>query len=130
MQAVGVRRLLVVSAAVLFEGQGFLFWLLRSTFLRNIAEDTGEMERVVMASDLEWTIVRPPSLTNGRLTSRYSVEDDRMPRGGLSLSRADVAHFLLEELDRRAHVRRMVGMASARKTTQPSTRVGREARPA
>jgi uncharacterized protein YbjT (DUF2867 family) len=35
---------------------------------RSIAEDTAEMERVVMASDLEWTIARPPSLTNGRLT--------------------------------------------------------------
>jgi uncharacterized protein YbjT (DUF2867 family) len=109
---------------------GVLFWLLRSTFLRNIAEDTAEMERVVMASDLEWTIARPPRLTNGPLTRRYSVEDDRMPRGGHSLSRADVAHFLLEELDRRAHVRRMVGMASSGKTTQPSTQGAREERPA
>ena len=130
MQAVGVRRLLIVSAAVLFEDQGFLFWLLRSTFLRNIAEDTTEMERVVMASDLEWTIARPPRLTNGPLTRRYSVEDDRMPRGGHSLSRADVAHFFLEELNSRGHVRRMVGMASARKTSQSSSHAAREERPA
>jgi putative NADH-flavin reductase len=129
MQAVGVRRLLIVSAAVNFE-QGVLFWLLRSTFLRNIAEDTAEMERVVTASDLEWTIARPPRLTNGGLTGRYSVEDDRMPRGGHSLSRADVAHFFLEELNSRAHVRRMVGMASARKTTQTSSHAAREQRPA
>jgi uncharacterized protein YbjT (DUF2867 family) len=96
---------------VLFENQGFLYWLLRSTLLRNIAEDTAEMERVVMASDLDWTIVRPPSLTNGHLTRHYSVEDNRMPRGGFSVSRADVAHFLLEELEHRAHVHQMVGMA-------------------
>jgi putative NADH-flavin reductase len=125
MQAVGVRRLLIVSAAVLFEDQGVLYWLLRNTFLRNIAEDTGDMERVVMASDLEWTIARPPSLTNGPLTGRYSVEDDHMPRGGFSLSRADVAHFFLEELEHRAHVRRMVGMASARGIAEPSIHVAR-----
>jgi putative NADH-flavin reductase len=114
MQAAGVGRLLIVSAAVLFESQGFLSWLLRNTFLRNIAEDTAEMERVVTASNLDSTIVRPPRLTNGRLTGRYRVEDDRLPGGSRSISRADVAHFLLEELERGAHVRRIVGMASAR----------------
>jgi len=113
MQAAGVRRLLIVSVAVLFD-QGPLYWLLRKTLLRNVAEDSAEMERLVMASSLDWTIVRPPSLTNGRLTGRYGIEDDRMPSGGWSVSRADVAQFLLDELERRAHVRRMVGMASAK----------------
>jgi putative NADH-flavin reductase len=113
MQAAGVRRLLIVSVAVLFEDQGPLFWLFRKTLLRNITHDSAEMERAVTASGLDWTIVRPPSLTNGPLTGRYAIEDDRMPRGGHSVSRADVAQFLLNELERGAHVRRMVGMASA-----------------
>jgi putative NADH-flavin reductase len=114
MKAAGVRRLLIVSAAVLFENQGFSYWLLRSTLLRNIAEDTAAMERLVVASGLDWTIARPPRLTNGPLTGCYRAEDDRAPRGGRSVSRADVAHFLLEELERGAHVGRVVGMASAR----------------
>jgi putative NADH-flavin reductase len=114
MEAARVRRLLIVSAAILFDGQGFFFRLLRNTLLRNIAEDTGGMEQIVMSSGLEWTIARPPRLTNGRLTGRYAVEDERLPRGGPMVSRADVAHFLLEELERNAHVRRMVGMASAK----------------
>ena len=117
MNAANVGRLLIVSAAVLFENMGFAVWLMRKTLLRNIAEDTSEMERIVMASGLDWTIARPPRLTNGRLTGHYGVEDDRMPRGGRTVSRADVAHFLLEELDRGAHVRRMVGMASAKAAT-------------
>jgi putative NADH-flavin reductase len=114
MQGTGVRRLLIVSAAVLFKNEGFLFWLLRSTLLRNVAEDSAEMERVVMESDLAWTIARPPRLTSGRLTGHYGVEDDRMPSGGRAVSRADVAHFLLEEVEHRAHERRVVGMASAK----------------
>ncbi|MGZ3422286.1 MAG: NAD(P)-dependent oxidoreductase [Polyangiales bacterium] len=112
METTHVRRLLVVSAAVLFDDIGLLPWLFRRTILRNIAEDTGEMERLVRATDLDWTIARPPRLTNGRL-GRYAVEDEAMPRGGSTVSRADVAHFMLEALERNTHVRHMVGMASA-----------------
>ncbi len=115
VQAAGLRRLLVVGVAVLFEDQGLLSAILRRTLLRNVARDSAEMERVVTASGLDWTIVRPPRLTNGPLTRRYGVSDDRMPLGArLTVSRADVAHFLLEELEDRAHVRRIVGMASVR----------------
>ncbi len=37
-----------------------------------------------------------------------------MPRGKLSVSRADVGHFLLDELERRAHRGQTVGMAGGR----------------
>jgi putative NADH-flavin reductase len=117
MQAAGVHRLLIVSAAVNFHGQGFFYWLMRSTLLRNIGDDTSEMERLVRESGLDFTIVRPPRLTNGRLTERYAIEDENMPRGGSTVSRADVAHFLLDELEQGGHVRRMVGMASGRPAT-------------
>jgi putative NADH-flavin reductase len=73
------------------------------------------MERVVMASGLNWTIVRPPRLTNGPLTGHYRVQHDRMPRPRLSLSRADVAHFLLDEVEGGAHQHQMVGIAGVRK---------------
>jgi putative NADH-flavin reductase len=111
MQAAGVRRLLVVSAAVLFEDMGLIGGLMRRTLLRNVAEDSAEMERVVMASGTDWTIARPPRLTNGRLTRRYLVENGRMPRGRWWVSRADLAHFLLGELQRGAHTHQIVGMA-------------------
>jgi putative NADH-flavin reductase len=114
MQTAGVRRLLIVSAAVLFKDEGVLFAVLRRTLLRNVAEDQAEMERTVMASGLDWTIVRPPRLTSGPLTKHYRVEDNRMPRPRLSISRADVAHFLLDEVERGAHRHQMVGMAGSR----------------
>jgi putative NADH-flavin reductase len=114
MQAAGVRRLLIVSAAVLFKDEGILFAVLRRTLLRNVAEDQTEMERVVTASALDWTIVRPPRLTNGPLTEHYRIEDNRMPRPRLPVSRSDVAHFLLDEAERGAHRRQMVGMAGSR----------------
>jgi putative NADH-flavin reductase len=126
MQAAGVRRLLVVGVAVLFEHGGILSAILRRTLLRNVAKDSAEMERVVLASDLDWTIARPPRLTNGPLTRRYGVAEDRLPRGArLTVSRSDVAHFLLDEVEHRAHVRRIVGMASLKASASQPTAAAR-----
>jgi len=111
MQAVAVSRLLVVSAAVLFEDAGAFVALMRRTLLRNVAEDNAAMEREILASDLDWTIARPPRLTNGRMTGSYRVTEDHLPRRGFLLSRADVAHFLLDALARGAHRRKIVGLA-------------------
>ena len=115
LQATGMRRLLVVGVAVLFENDGLLNAFARRTFLRNVAKDHAEMERILGASGLDWTIVRPPRLTNGPLTRAYGVADGRMPPGaGLTISRADVADFLLDEVEHPAHVRRIVGLASVK----------------
>ena len=115
MEAACVRRLLVVGVAVLFPDAGTLARLLRNTLLRNIADDSAEMERIVKASHLEWTIVRPPRLTNGPLTERYRVADDHLPPGAgggaAKVSRADVARFLLDEAGQPRHVQRIVGIA-------------------
>jgi putative NADH-flavin reductase len=111
MQAAGTRRLLVVSVAALFDDAGFVPALFRRTILRNIVADAAEMERAVMSSDLEWTIARPPRLTNGPLTKRYRVADGRLPRGKIWVSRADVADFLLNELEDRRHIHEIVGMS-------------------
>jgi putative NADH-flavin reductase len=123
MQVAGPRRLLVVSAAMLFRDAGLLTAFMRRIVLRNVAEDAAEMERVVMASGLDWTIARPPRLTNGPLTGHYRVEDGRLPRGGLTLSRSDVAHFLLDELEHPRHSYQIVGMAAGR-TLRPQPTAG------
>ena len=114
MQVVGIRRLLIVSAAMLFEDAGLLAAILRRTLLRDVAVDCAEMERIVMASDLDWSIIRPPRLTNGHLTGRYVIENGHMPHGGMAVSRADVAHYLLDELEHCGHLRQIAGMAGGR----------------
>ena len=111
MQSAEIRRLLIVSAAILFADMGVLAALLRRTLLRNVVIGSSEMERIVTASNLDWTIVRPPRLTNGPLTERYHMADNCFPLGKQTLSRADVAHFLLDELISGAHLRQIVGIA-------------------
>jgi putative NADH-flavin reductase len=111
MQAAGVRRLLIVSAAMLFEDAGVLAMILRRTLLHNAAEDCAAMEGIVRSSELDWSIVRPPRLTNGELTRHYRIESGHLPRGGRAVSRADIGHYLVDELERSAHVRQIVGTA-------------------
>lgn len=117
MRARGVRRLLIVGVAVLFRDAGILARLLRGTLLRGVADDSEVMEQIVEASGLDWTIVRPPRLTNGPRSERYGVANDHLPpgAGGAStISRADVAHFMLDELERSEHVRRVVGIVNTK----------------
>jgi len=66
--------------------------------LRNMYADIRGMERIIKASDACWTIVRPPRLTNRPATGHYRVAINGHVRNGFSISRADVAHFMLNNI--------------------------------
>ena len=71
MQKAGARRLLTVSGSIVSdEGESpYLRYLLkpvaRRTFLRHVCADMRAAEAEVEATDLDWTIMRPPRLTGG-----------------------------------------------------------------
>jgi putative NADH-flavin reductase len=110
MERSGVRRAVVVSSGLLFEEQNAIGRLLRGTLFRNLLPDMTAMEATLEKDGLEWTIVRPPRLTNGPLTKSYSVADGRLPKG-MTVSRACVADFMIKEAERPAHVRQIVGLS-------------------
>jgi len=130
MNARGVRRIIVVSAAPLSTipsparpdaprhdpGEGFfmrhLLGPLTKAVLRRHYADLALMEDLLWSSGLEWTIVRPPRLTNRPLTGRYRVAYGQNLRRGLFVSRADVAHFMLRALEDPASVHQAVGIAN------------------
>lgn len=47
--------------------------------------------------EINWIIVRPPKLTNGRLTKNYQVANIYSP-GGIEISRADLANFIVDQI--------------------------------
>ena len=110
MERSGVRRAVVVSSGLLFEEQNAIGKLLRGTLFRNLLPDMSAMEATLEKDGLEWTIVRPPRLTNGPLTKSYSVADGRLPKG-MTVSRACVADFMIKEAERPTHVRQIVGLS-------------------
>jgi putative NADH-flavin reductase len=109
MRRSGTHRLLVVSAALLFPDLGLAATLLRF-ILHNPMIDSKAMEEVVSGSELDWTIVRPPRLTDQKHTGRFRVEEGRLPRNGSSISRAEVAHFLLQATEDGSYVRAIAGI--------------------
>jgi putative NADH-flavin reductase len=98
MRASGVRRLVAVSASAV-EGRrpwiliNLVRWLLRKPYA-----DFLRMERIVAESGLDWTIVRPPYLSNGPATRRVRIEAGRkdLAHGPYRISRRDLASTLLD----------------------------------
>ncbi|MFJ3581679.1 NAD(P)-dependent oxidoreductase [Streptomyces sp. NPDC090127] len=117
MDAEGVRRLLVVSAAPLGpvpEGHTVVdkaVLAIINAVLKDIYDDLRAMEAEVAASATRWTSVRPPKLTNKPVTGRYRSVVGGTPPRGRSLARADVAHAMLAMIDDPATVGRGVGVA-------------------
>jgi len=79
--------------------------------LRERYTDLALMEDVLRGSGLDWTIFRPPRLTNGRLTGRYRTALGRNLKGGTTVSRADVAHAMLAAMEQKETIRQEIGIA-------------------
>ena len=113
MRHAGVRRAVVESVAFLFRDAIVppAYLLGRLLFPRVVA-DASAMERVFAESDLDWTMVRPPELTDKGYTGKYRVREGHLPRFGFRISRADVADFMLRAAENRVASRKVVGVCN------------------
>jgi putative NADH-flavin reductase len=107
MNRAGVKRLVVLSAAAHFPG---VLNRIASFIMRNHMRDSLAMEAIVQASGLDWTIARPPRLTQEDYTT-YRRREDAAPRMGFSLSRKAVAAFMLDAIEQKKHFHQIVGIA-------------------
>jgi putative NADH-flavin reductase len=110
MRRAGVKRVLHVSAALLFRDAGMVINVMRNTLFRYVSKDQWEAEKEMMQPDLEWTMVRPPRLLDKPATGKIRVARGRLPKGGFDISRADVADYMLEEMVAGRYVRQIVGI--------------------
>ncbi|NYJ08239.1 NAD(P)-dependent oxidoreductase [Petropleomorpha daqingensis] len=130
MQVAGVRRVVAISAAPIGTvpspgrpapprhdpGDGLLMRTVLSPLVKTVFRayyaELAVMEDVLRESGTDWTVVRPPRLTNGPLTGTYRTAVDRNVRRGPTVSRADVAHLVLRVLEQPATVHRTIGLAT------------------
>jgi putative NADH-flavin reductase len=130
MEATDVRRLVIVSAAPIGTvaspgrpeppkhdpGDGLfmrhLFSPMIKAAFRKPYADLALMEDIVRESGLDWTIVRPPRLTDKPLTGAYRTAYGQNLRHGVLVSRADVAHLMLRVLDEPETIKQVLGIAS------------------
>jgi putative NADH-flavin reductase len=107
MKRSGVKRLVVLSAAAHFPG---IPNRIASFIMRNHMRDSRGMEEIVQGSGLDWTIARPPRLTQENYTA-YRSREDAAPKMGFTLSRKAVAAFMLDAIEQGKHFHKIVGIA-------------------
>ena len=105
-----VKRLMLISAATLFDDARLIVRIVRR-ILKNQVADVLEAERIIAATDLEWTFARPPSLSSG-VNEKWRAEVGRLPEGAWSMTFRAVGAFAVNTLEQHTHVREIVGLAS------------------
>jgi putative NADH-flavin reductase len=108
-----VKRAVIVSTAFLFKDAILPpAYLVGRLFFPSVVSDAMAMERIVTVSALDWTLVRPPQLTDKSRTGRYRVREGHLPVFGSRIARADVADFLICCAEDRAKSHQIMGVSN------------------
>ena len=111
MDRIQVKRFVILSGGLLFPSFNPAALVLRIMIAKRLA-DARAMEKVVCASDVDWTIVRPPHLKNG-IAKGYKAKVGGLPSNGWSgLQFTDLAACLLDVVEGGKYIRQIVGVAS------------------
>ncbi len=106
MNVVGVKRLIIVTGLGAGNSRGhggFLYdTVLFPLLLKRAYDDKDVQEQIVKSSGLDWTIARPGLLTDSPATGRYRVLTASKDWRAGTISRADVADFLVRQIKDRA----------------------------
>ena len=108
MKRKGSRRIFFISASALDISPVLPFYVrllakyVVQKILRNMYADLREMERLVKTSETDWTIMRPPRLTDRPATGHYRFAIDQFLKNCLNISRADLAHFMVHNVTNEA----------------------------
>jgi putative NADH-flavin reductase len=112
MPKAGVKRVVVESVAFLFKDSIIPpAYLLGRLLFPSIVADASAMEKLFQNSGLEWTIARPPELTDKPYTGKYRVREGHLPPFGFKISRADVADFMIKAAENRSSLGKIVGIS-------------------
>jgi putative NADH-flavin reductase len=70
--------------------------------LRHMYADLRAMEDLVKTNNADWTIIRPPRLSDRPATGHYRIAINSFLKNCLNISRADVAHFMINNITNEA----------------------------
>ncbi len=105
MLSLGIRRLICQTGALIGKTP-----VRRSLFMRFLmktyngkfpesARDRDMQEELIMKSSMDWTIVKPPRLSNGKRKGKYSTGENLKVSAFSSATREDAADFILSQLE-------------------------------
>jgi putative NADH-flavin reductase len=111
MRRAGVKKLVLVTSALVDRSDPgtdvfFLKYIIRPIF-KKIYADMALLEGYLdSVRDVDWVCVRPTGLNNKKFTGEYRVSLNHVIPGHLSISRADLADFLVKQLTAADYVHR------------------------
>ena len=109
MSQAGVRRLIILSSALLDSHIGLINRIVSRTILRHFSRDQRAMERIVTASDLDWTVLRPPRMTDSAPDGQSTAMLGEPPDGsGMTITKEEVARVMLDTVENRRYIRKVV----------------------
>jgi putative NADH-flavin reductase len=115
MEKQGMNRLICQSTLGIGDSKVALPWLMKfiivPLILKTAFKDHEIQESKIENAKLDWTIVRPAGLTNGKKTGRYKQDFAYSDKIKGKVSRADTAHFMLNQIDDNQYFRQKVGIS-------------------
>jgi putative NADH-flavin reductase len=115
-----VRRIIVLGSAgalpnSLDKQPAWRRWIVKNivykTFLKWPVSEQISQYATLSDSDLDWTMVMPTVLSNAPARGAYRIDGDALPRNGSRISRADVADFMMQQIDNPQWIRKGVYIA-------------------
>jgi putative NADH-flavin reductase len=108
-----VRRVVIESVAFLFKNSILPpAYLLGRILFPAVVADSSAMEQIFEQSKLDWTMVRPPQLTDKSFTGKYRIREGRLPVLGFTISRSNVADYMIKAAENRLAIRKVVGLSN------------------
>lgn len=107
MQQAGVRRIIALGSAGALDDslkkqpawrRWFVQKVVYNTFLKWPVASQVAQWRTLSTSGLDWTMVMPPMLLNSPARGKYRIDGEALPPHGMSISRADVAEFMMQQI--------------------------------
>lgn len=107
MEQKGIKRIFLISASAIEISPVLPFYIrliekhVVQKLLKHMYTDLLKMEILIKNSNISWTIIRPPQLTNQTVTGVYRIAINAFLKNCLKISRADVAHFIVNNIANR-----------------------------
>jgi len=117
MNKAGLKRLICQTTLGMGESYGNLNFLWKhimfGIILKKAFQDHQSQEQYILNSPLDYTIVRPSALTDGTITKGYKIGFDGVfKKLNLKISRADVADFMLRQVQMNGYLKKAVSISN------------------
>ena len=111
MKETNVNRIAQIASAGIHGELTGIIGKIICFMLRNTLNDHKGAFDILKRSGVTYTVARPVSLTEGNLKGEYREKEDGVPNRGMSISRADVASFLIKAIQDDKYIGKSVGLA-------------------